>query len=129
MSLDLEYAIKQDVRNNPVVREVDSAQKRELLRTLGWGVLCVAMLIFALAPRARIVSTGYGLNQLREQLAAEKILQRKFRLELEVLLAPASLQERGARERMIRPSERDTIVLERVHQPTSDSRAILAAVR
>jgi hypothetical protein len=111
------------------VREVDAAQKRELLRTLGWGVLCVAMLIFALAPRASMVNAGYDLDNLRDELAAEKILQRKYRLELEVILAPEALQERAARERMIRPSERDTIVLERVSQPASDSRAILAAAR
>lgn len=130
MSLDLEYAIKQDVRNNPVVREVDAAHKRELLRTLGWGVLCVAMLIFALVPRASMVNSGYGIEKLSDELAAERILQRKYRLQLEVLLAPAQLHERGARElRMMRPTERDTIVLERIHQPTSDNRAILAAAR
>ena len=129
MSLDLEYAIKQDVRNNPVVREVDTAQKRELLRTLGWGVVCVAMLMFALAPRASFVTAGFGLEGLRDELAAERVLQRKYRLELEILLAPTNLQERGARERMVRPGERDTVVLERVNQPASDSRAILAAVR
>ena len=37
MSIDLEYAIKQDIRNNPVVREVDREQKREFLRTLLWA--------------------------------------------------------------------------------------------
>lgn len=129
MSLDLEYAIKQDIRNNPVVREVDTAQKRELLRTLGWGSLCVAMLIFALVPRASNVNAGYDLQELRDQLAAERVLQRRFRLELEALLAPAHLQERGARERMVRPGERDTVILERVTPPASDSRAILAAAR
>ena len=129
MSLDLEYAIKQDIRNNPVVREVDTAQKRELLRTLGWAAACVAMLIFALVPRATAVNDGYEMQQLRDHLAAEDVLQRKYRLELETLLAPALLQQRGAELRMMLPTERTTIVLERVNQPASDSRAILAAAR
>ena len=36
MSIDVEYAIKKDIRNNPVVREVDTRQKREFLRIAGW---------------------------------------------------------------------------------------------
>jgi hypothetical protein len=130
MTNDLEYAIKQDIRNNPVVREVDRSQRRELLRTLGWAALCVAMLMFALLPRTSSVSTGYQLKALRDQLEAQKALQRKYRLELETLLAPHLLQHRAEAElRMVEPTERDTIVLERIPQPTSDSRTILAANR
>ena len=35
MSIDLEYAIKKDIRNNPVVREIDLQQKREFRRMSG----------------------------------------------------------------------------------------------
>ena len=48
MSIDLEYAIKQDIRNNPVVREVDREQRRGFVRVLGWAALAVGMLMFAL---------------------------------------------------------------------------------
>ena len=34
MKIDVEYAIKKDVRNNPVVRGVDVQQRRELFRSL-----------------------------------------------------------------------------------------------
>ena len=43
---DFEYAIKKDIRNNPIVREVDQARQRELWRSLVIGVVLVAVLLF-----------------------------------------------------------------------------------
>ena len=40
--LDFEYAIKKDVRNNPIVREVDEARQRQLWRTAGIGAAGVS---------------------------------------------------------------------------------------
>src|SRR5690606_12677246 len=34
MSTDFEYAIKKDVRNNPIVREIDEARQRQIRRSL-----------------------------------------------------------------------------------------------
>ena len=34
-SIDIEYAIKKDVRNNPIVREADTRQRQEFIRTAG----------------------------------------------------------------------------------------------
>ena len=130
MSIDLEYAIKQDIRNNPVVREVDREQKRGFVRVLGWAALAVGMLMFALLPRTNLVTSGYQLEELREQLAQERINQKKYRLELEVLLRPQEERARALRElQMIEPGERDTIVLPRVPASPSASRAIVAAAR
>jgi hypothetical protein len=53
MSVDLEFAIKQDIRNNPVVREVDTEQKREFLRLLAWAGIMVLMLLVALHRATR----------------------------------------------------------------------------
>jgi hypothetical protein len=45
-----EYAIKKDVRNNPIVREVDRDRHREMWRSLGVGVFLVVVLpVFGLA--------------------------------------------------------------------------------
>ena len=38
MSGEFEYAIKKDVRNNPIVREVDEARQRQLWRSAGIGL-------------------------------------------------------------------------------------------
>jgi hypothetical protein len=89
MSNDLEFAIKQDIRNNPVVREVDLDQKREFIRMLGWSALAIGTLMFALVPRA----TRQARIQDRHpqgRLAAEQEWQRAYNLELE---EPASPQE------------------------------------
>jgi hypothetical protein len=130
MSIDLEYAIKQDIRNNPVVREVDRAQRREFLRTLGWAGLLVAMLVFALAPRTNLLETNYRTEELRDELVQAQILQRQLRLELEVALRPQELERRAVRDlQMVAPSERDTVVLELVPARPPASRAIVASAR
>ena len=40
--MDFEYAIKKDVRNNPIVREVDEARQRELWKSMAIGVVAGA---------------------------------------------------------------------------------------
>ena len=65
MSIDLEYAIKKDIRNNPVVREVDVQQKREFLRTIWLAAVIVAMLLFSAWQHFEIVHTGYEVEKLR----------------------------------------------------------------
>jgi hypothetical protein len=130
MSIDLEFAIKQDIKNNPVVREVDADQKREFIRMLAWAAVVVAMLMVALSPKFTTVTTGYRVEDLKEELAREEAIYRRYRLELEQLLRPQLLQERASRELgLIEPTEGDTLVLERVPPSTPPDRAIVAAVR
>jgi hypothetical protein len=130
MSIDLEYAIKQDVRNNPVVREVDLAQKREFVRLLRWAGLVVLMVMFALWPRTRLLSGGYNLEDLRDEVVRETEIQRKLQLQLEVALRPQEVQQRATRElQMVEPTERDIVVIERVPAGTPASRAIVASIR
>jgi hypothetical protein len=130
MSIDLEYAIKQDVRNNPVVREVDRAQKREFAHTIGWAALAVGMAVFALVPQKSLSTSARQLEQFREDLAREQAAQRQYRLELEMILRPQDLRPRAANElQMVEPGERSTLVLERVPASSPASRAIVAAAR
>ena len=130
MSIDLEYAIKQDIRNNPVVREVDRDQAREFFRTLLWAGGGVAMLLFALLPRTNLLATGYHVEKLREALAEEAVFERQYRLELEMLRRPQEIQSRAERDLgMVAPTEGATVVLERVPATSRASRAIVAAVR
>jgi hypothetical protein len=130
MSIDLEYAIKQDVRNNPVVREVDRAQKREFLHTLGWAGAAVALAVFALAPQKSLSTSGYRLEQAKEALDRERAAQREYQLELEMLLRPQDLGPRAANQlRMVGPGEGPTLVIERVPATPPASRAIVAAAR
>ena len=47
MSDAFEYAIRKDVRNNPIVREVDQERHREMWRSAGVGVFLVLVLLFS----------------------------------------------------------------------------------
>jgi hypothetical protein len=88
MSIDVEYAIKKDIRNNPVVREVDERQRQDMRRTIGLSVLVVGMLLFSAWQSFRMVNTGISIEKLRVQTQEEQSLSRQLRLELETLKAP-----------------------------------------
>jgi cell division protein FtsL len=129
MNLELEYAIKKDIRNNPVVREIDLQQKREFRRMLVMAGLIVAMLLFSAWQHYEVVRGGYEMEKVRTKLAEEESLNRKLRLELETQRRPQELEERAGRLlQMQLPSERNTLVIERVRSATP-GKTIVAKVR
>ena len=71
MNLELEYGIKKDIRNNPVVREIDLQQKREFRRMLVLAALVVGMLLFSAWQHYEVVRGGYRIEELRARQAAE----------------------------------------------------------
>jgi hypothetical protein len=88
------------------------------------------MLMFALLPRTNLLATGIQVGKLREDLAQEVVFERQYRLELEMLRRPQEIQSRAERDLgMVAPTERATVVLERVPATSRASRAIVAAVR
>jgi len=127
MSVDLEFAIKQDIRNNPVVREVDAVQRREFFRLLGGAAAVLITVLVVLWPRLSQQRQSYRLEDLREDLAKEKQLNRKYILELETMLQPQLLEQRASDLGMILPSENDTVILERVAPSPRPNRGIVAA--
>src|SRR5262245_24082389 len=98
MSIDVEYAIRKDIRNNPIVREVDTQQKREFLTTSILAGLIMVMGIFAAWQHFQIVKTGYDTQKLQETRAAEETLNRRLRLEVETLRAPQRIEELALRK-------------------------------
>jgi len=129
MSIDVEYAIKKDIRNNPVIREIDLEQKREFLRAAALAALVVIMLLFSAWQQFKIVQHGYGVEDLRELIAAEEVVQRKLRLELEFLQRPQEIESRAAEELgLVAPSPDEILVIERV-RTSAPSAAVIAEVR
>jgi cell division protein FtsL len=129
MNLELEYAIKKDIRNNPVVREIDVQQKREFRRMLVMAGLIVAMLLFSAWQHYEVVRGGYEMEKVRTKVAEEESLNRKLRLELETQRRPQELEERAERLlHMQLPSERNTLVIERVRSATP-GKTIVAQAR
>ena len=88
MSADtFEYAIKKDVRNNPIVREVDEERHREMWRSVTLGVFLVGVLLFSAWQHFELLRHGYRLEQMQRDRAAEGDINRHLRLEMETLRA------------------------------------------
>ncbi|HXG87172.1 MAG TPA: cell division protein FtsL [Vicinamibacterales bacterium] len=124
-----EYAIRKDIRNNPIVREVDQRRQRELWQSIGIGSLLVLVLLFSAWQHFELLRHGYRLEQMQRERAAEEEINRHLRLEIETLRSPQRI-EKLAIERMgmVAPGPDEAIVLERV-TPADPPAKSLVAVR
>ena len=110
-----EYAIKKDVRNNPIVREVDRTRQREMWRSTGIGVVLVSVLLFSAWQHFELLRHGYRLEQMQRDRSAEDEINRHLRLEIETLRSPARIEKLAIeRLHMIAPGPGDASVIERV---------------
>jgi cell division protein FtsL len=123
-----EYAIRKDVRNNPIVREVDEQRQKELWQSLGIGTVLVLVLMFSAWQHFELLRHGYRLEQMQRERAVEEEVSRHLRLELETLRAPQRI-EKLATERlnMVAPGVEEAIVLERVTPSEPPTKALVAA--
>lgn len=123
-----EYDIRKDVRNNPIVREVDEERHKELWQSVGIGIVLVLVLMFSAWQHFELLRHGYRLEQMQRERAIEEEVNRHLRLEIETLRAPQRI-EKLATERlgMVAPAADDAIVLERVTPSEPPTRALVAA--
>ena len=116
MSIDLEYAIRSDIRNNPVVRETDGRERREFRRIVLLASLAVGLVLFSAWQHFETLRYGYSIEELRQALEDEQTINRQLRLNVETLRAPQKLEERGRRELgLVTPTEADTLIIERTY--------------
>jgi cell division protein FtsL len=116
--VDIEYAIKKDVRNNPIVREVDADQRRTFARTLVVTALAVGMLLFSAWQHFAVLHQSYETGALQQQLAREEVLNRRLRLDLEVLRAPTRIEKIAIEDlHMVAPTQKDSVVIPRMSAP------------
>ena len=85
-----EYAIKKDVRNNPIVREVDRERHREMWRSASVGVFLVVGAAVLGVAALRAAAARLSLEQMQQERAAEEEINRHLRLEIETLRSPAA---------------------------------------
>ena len=110
-----EYAIRKDVRNNPIVREVDRDRHREMLRATAVGVFLVTVLLFWAFQHFELLRHGYRFEQMQRERAAETEINRHLRLELDTLRSPARIERLAtSRLQMVAPGPGDASVIERV---------------
>ena len=122
-----EWAIKKDVRNNPIVREVDSERHRDMWRSVGFSVFLVVVLLFAAWQQYELQQYGYRMEETQKLLAEEEVLNRKLRLEIAVQRSSAYIEERAMRTlHMVEPRPEDTEVIERVVEPPAPPKSVVA---
>ena len=110
-----EYAIKKDVRNNPIVREIDERRVREQWRSVAVGVLFVAVLLFSGWQRVELLQHGYRVEQMQKELGHEQEINRHLRLEIESLKSPQRIEALAtSRLRLVAPETGAAIIIERV---------------
>jgi cell division protein FtsL len=123
-----EYAIRKDVRNNPIVREVDEQRQKELWQSLGMGVLLVLVLLFTAWQHFELLRHGYRLEAMQRERAVEEDIKRHLQLEIETLRAPQRIEKLAIGQLgMVAPDAEDAIVLERVTEPAPPAKSLVAS--
>jgi cell division protein FtsL len=122
-----EYAIKKDVRNNPIVREVDQARQRELWTSAAMAGFLVVVMLFSAWQHFELLRHGYQIEELNRERAAEEETRRQLRLEINTLRSPERI-ERLATERLhlVAPAAGEAVVIERVQPADPPAKSVIA---
>lgn len=127
MAESFEYAVKKDVRNNPIVREVDQARQRELWKSVGIAGLLVMVLLFSAWQHFELLRHGYRVEELQRERAAEEDVARHLRLEIESLKMPQRIETLAIEKlHLVAPTRDEAIVIERVRPSDPPVSSIVA---
>jgi cell division protein FtsL len=126
--IDFEYAIKKDVRNNLIVREVDAERHRQVWRSLGIGGFLVIVLLFSAWQHFELLQHGYKIQAMQEQRRAQEEINRHLRLEIETLRSPTRIERIATRDlHLVAPTRDQAIVIERVAPTAPPEKSMVAA--
>ena len=122
-----EYAIKKDVRNNPIVREVDETRQREMWKSVGVAGFLVLVLLFSAWQHFELLRHGYQIEEMQRQRSAEEEAGRRLRLEIEALKSPKRIESLATGQlHLVAPSREEAIVLERVVPADPPAKSVVA---
>jgi len=127
MAEAFEYAVRKDVRNNPIVREVDAERQAEMWKTVGFAGLLLVAIMFWTWQHFELVRHGYRLEELQKEQAAEEDITRHLQLEIDTLKSPKRIESiaRG-RLNLVTPTRADAIVIERVVPADPPAKSVVA---
>ena len=127
MAEPFEYAVKKDVRNNPIVREVDEARQREFWSVVGIAGFLVLVLLFSAWQHFELLRHGYQVEQLQRERASEEAAARQLRLEIETLRSPKRIEALATGQlQLVAPTRDEAIVIERVLPADPPDRSVVA---
>ena len=127
MAESFEYAIRKDVRNNPIVRELDEARQRDLWKSVGVAGFLVVTLLFWAWQQFELLRHGYQVEELQQHRIAEEDTARHLRLEIDTLRSPKRIEALAIeRLHLVVPSQDDAIVIERVVPASPPAKSVVA---
>jgi cell division protein FtsL len=122
-----EYAIKKDVRNNPIVREIDRERHRQMWRSSALAVFMVAVLMLVIWRHTDLLHQDVELQQLERALLAQQKQNDQLRLRIERLRAVARIEDEATRRLgMIFPSADEWQPIERAIASPQPPSSVLA---
>ena len=119
-----EWAIKKDVRNNPIVREVDLERHRDMWRSVAFSVLFVMVLLFVAWQQFELQQYGYRMGDTQKLLEKEQSASRHLRLEIQALMAPQVVEKKAIEQ--LHMVAGDATVIERVVEPPAPPKSVIA---
>lgn len=127
MPESFEYAIKKDVRNNPIVREVDEVRQREMWKSVAVAGFLVLVLLFSAWQHFELLRHGYEIEEMQRQRAAEEETTRRLKLEIETLKSPQRIETLATeRLHLIAPTQDEAVVIERVQPTDPPAKSVIA---
>jgi cell division protein FtsL len=127
MAEPIEYALRKDVRNNPIVREVDQSRHRELWKSVAVAAFFVTVLLFSAWQHFELLRHGYSVEEMQREKAALEEAARHLRLEIEALRSPQRIEALALeRLHLVAPTHTEALIIERVVPAELPSRSIVA---
>jgi cell division protein FtsL len=127
MAEPFEYAIRKDIRNNPIVREVDEIRQRELWKSAGIAGFLVLVLLFSAWQHYELLRHGYEVEQMQRDRATEEETARQLRLEIDTLRSPKRIETLATGQlHLVAPTGDEAIVIERVVPADPPAKSIVA---
>ena len=124
---DFADLVSPQIRNVPIVRELDKVRQRELRRALILAVPLVAVLLFSVWQHFELLQHGYRIEQMRQEYARQQELNRHIRLEIEALRSPARMERVAIGQLgMVLPADAEELVLRRLPEAPAPDVSLVA---
>ncbi|MGE3841494.1 MAG: hypothetical protein AB7I50_07890 [Vicinamibacterales bacterium] len=119
IDVDTEYALRRDIKNIAIVREVDRVRVAEMWQWARVLALLGGVLVWSAWEHFQVLRYGYLIEDVRKQIVVEEERHRHLVLDRAVLLRPQRLEEIAIGQLgLVRPGPASTIVIERVKSDT-----------
>lgn len=125
--MDHDFGVHKKVHNTTIVREVDHARQRDLVRTVAGGACVLAAVLFAAWQHLDSRQLSRQTLDLSKQRAAQLEKQRHLKLEKVALERPSRIEALATGQLQMKAPTRETsAVIERVVTTPPPASAVVA---